>query len=269
MGTAGCPDPTDLLRSVLGEFDHTTEERIASHLRDCAACQDALSTVRQTVDALRAGAAHPERARTDCLDEFAIASFLDGTAAVGAQHAAASHILTCAHCAQTAASVARLRRDPDVVAELRHLTSPASAWRGRYLLRTTAIAGAAAVLALVLVRQSLIEKRDNAPIYRDRSVVGTSPLTPISPVGAVSVVDSLRWTSVGRADRYRVIVYDPHGTTVWEAQTRDTVAALPSAISRRLAGSYLWKVSARVAANRWVESDLAEFAIRSRGPPPR
>jgi hypothetical protein len=81
----------------------------------------------------------------------------------------------------------------------------------------------------------------------------------------VTSADSLRWTSVPRADLYRVTFWRADGTVVWQADIRDTVHALPLEITASGERSLLWEVQARTGWDRWVFSDIAELTLTTPG----
>jgi hypothetical protein len=73
---------------------------------------------------------------------------------------------------------------------------------------------------------------------------------------AVHPLDTLWWTSVPRADRYVVELFDPNGAIVWEREGEDTSVVLPAVLASRSAGSLRWRVRARIGFDRWVESEF-------------
>src|SRR6267378_2137579 len=90
---------------------------------------------------------------------------------------------------------------------------------------------------------------------------------PRSPVGVVAQAETLWWTSVAGADRYRVTLFDGGGRVLFETQLADTLAVLPDSIVLDHGRPYLWKVDARTGWQRWAASGLVEFSIA--GGPPR
>lgn len=89
---------------------------------------------------------------------------------------------------------------------------------------------------------------------------GTLTTTP-PPSLAVPIADSVRWTSVPLADRYRVIVYDAAGTVLLDASTRDTAVGLPAGLGRAGPATYWSRVEARTGWDRWVQSEWASFTV--------
>ncbi len=84
---------------------------------------------------------------------------------------------------------------------------------------------------------------------------------PIAPRAVVAEVGRLIWSSVPKADLYRVRVYDGDGTVVWRLETVDTTAALPTTVLLSPEHAYFWRVEAQVESNRWAASDLVEFRL--------
>ncbi len=61
------------------------------------------------------------------------------------------------------------------------------------------------------------------------------------------------------ADRYRVTLFDASANLLFDVQTTDTSATLPDSLHIVPGRSYLWKVEARTAWDRWAASELIEF----------
>jgi hypothetical protein len=127
------------------------------------------------------------------------------------------------------------------------------------------LAGAAAVLLLTLVPWGRISERGGR-VLREPAITTTTAPSPIVPLGAVAALPPLTWTSVPHADRYRVTVFDTNGSLVWETQTPDTAAVVPSTITLRPGVPYFWKVAARTGWDRWVASDLTTFTVGATRP---
>jgi hypothetical protein len=229
------------------------------------------------VNALRLSAPQPNAATLDCLDEEWIAAFAEGSVDPSESAAQTAHLLACARCSRQVASVARMLDDAVVADEAARLTPRRPAMLPRRRGVMTAVAGVAAAAALFLmIGRSDVPKASGSgtpsfgePRYRESSPTGAVPPRPLAPIGDVSATDSLRWSSVARADRYRLTVFGRDGSVILETQTADTVVAVPSQVGRTVGTSYLWRVEARVGwEDRWVASDLAEFTVRP-APEPR
>jgi hypothetical protein len=95
----------------------------------------------------------------------------------------------------------------------------------------------------------------------------TAAPRPIAPVDTVAGVAAFTWSSVPQADRYRVRLFDADGTVIWERETAETVATLPSVVGLRAQLRYYWKVEAHSGFDRWAASDLVEFVPRRGGRP--
>ena len=84
--------------------------------------------------------------------------------------------------------------------------------------------------------------------------------TLIAPIGVTQATDSFTWTSVPKADRYRLTLFDRAGTMLWQAEGSDTAMAAPRSVVIGESATLLWKVEARTGWDRWVESELIEFS---------
>lgn len=262
-----CPAPTELLLAALDARDARVGDPAARHVRDCPSCLRQLERLREVVQALRSTLPEPLPSGA-CLDDLDIAALVDGIDPK-ANHVAIAHLAACAACTEQLAAVTRLLRDPLVIAELERLEPAQSKLKrpGRRVSYSAIAAGlAAAVLAGVIfwpqVSRRAVKGGDDAVILRERAITTTAGPRILGPVGMALPVDSLRWTSVPRADLYRVTVWDREGRVVWEGQTRDSVIALPIELSRIRETALLWDVKARTGWDRWVASDLVEFTIR-------
>ena len=101
------------------------------------------------------------------------------------------------------------------------------------------------------------------PRYREESVTGAAAPRLVAPLGVVSAMDSFRWTSVPRADRYRITVFARDGSLIGETETRDTVVTLTDFVRRAPDDSILWRVEAHVGwEDRWASSELAMLTVR-------
>lgn len=100
------------------------------------------------------------------------------------------------------------------------------------------------------------EPAGRARAHRSGTLTTTQP-----PSLALPIADSLRWTGVPLADRYRVTVYDSAGTVLLDASTRDTAVAVPPGLRRTGPARYWSKVEARTGWDRWVESEWVSFAV--------
>jgi hypothetical protein len=244
---AGAPDPAAL-----------------RHTADCDRCARRLVRLLQAARGVRAAAAGSV-APTPCLSEDQLAVVAQGSRA---EADAVSHLAACARCASALAALVPLLNDPGVRAELQQVREAGSSSRSRSVARAAfgATTLAAAVVAGVLLRPGAVPNEPPVSEGIPHRESATAPIIVprlVAPVGAGDAPDTLRWTSVPFADRYRVLLFDREGMLAWEAQSSDTSLALPEPL-RRKAGAYLWKVEARTDWNRWVASAWAELAIPAR-----
>jgi len=122
---------------------------------------------------------------------------------------------------------------------------------------------AAAVLVLLLLPRG---HDDSLPGLREPTVTSTIAPSPITPAPGASVarVDSLVWSNVPGAERYRVRLYDREGSVLWSVETTDTSAALPDSLTLQLRVPYFWRIEAQAEWMRWTASDLVSFRITGR-----
>ena len=275
------PETADLLRHLLADPGVPGDRSVTRHVAGCEACQAAVAQLRETVNALRLSAPQSDAATAACLDEDWIAAFAEGSVEPAESSTQVAHLLDCARCASQVASVARLLDDAAVADEVERLTSRRPVVRAALRARRRGVIGTlggiAAAAALVVLMGRSDAPSDRAPDrsvpsvrepnFREPSVSGAIPPAPLAPVGDVRAADSLRWTSVVRANRYRLTIFDRDGSVVWETQTPDTVIALPPQLGRPVGTTYLWRVEARAGwEDRWVASDLTEFTVRAAPP---
>lgn len=213
----------------------------------------------ETMDALRAAAL--SRSATDypqskCLSDDVIASFAEGSLSDAGRRAWTPHLSTCRRCQHELASLVRALNDPQVA------NAAGAGKRGR--LRVVGmtfpfVAAAAAVIALVISPDG----QPSAPEIQHRAPVLTPGAAPagVSPVGPVSAVFDLQWSTVPEAQVYRVTLFDADGRALLEAETDEPRMTLPDSLRLAPAQRYLWQVQARIGFDRWVSSDLVEFRV--------
>ena len=71
----------------------------------------------------------------------------------------------------------------------------------------------------------------------------------------------LAWSPLDLAKRYRVLVFDAEGTTLYRVEAGDTVLPLPDSLPFSPGQAYFWKVEADTGLDRWVSSNLVEFSV--------
>jgi hypothetical protein len=185
-----------------------------------------------------------------------------------------AHLAVCARCREQVASVAALLREPSVASEIDRIAVRTAAPAGR----RWRVAGAGALTALAASVAFMINgsaRNDDASLpvvamsdaepHREQSMTTTVAPSVITPVGATAAADTFRWTSVPRADRYRLTLFDREGKALWEAEGTDTTALRPDSIAAQRGVTYLWKVEARTGWDRWVATDLVEFSVANTG----
>lgn len=278
-----CPTHSDLLLEVLGLEHEPAAARVGAHLAVCETCRGTVEKLRESASALRAAPPPASPQRAACLDEVELAAVLEGGQPAAEREArgeaeweargeadrrAVEHLAACTSCRARLADVSRLLRDPSLAREVERLESvpPAGGRRSRRLPAALAGGLAAAALAGFLLWPRLATDpampgmgADEA--YRERTITTTAAPRIVGPLGEAGDADSLRWTSVPRADLYRITIWNSDGSTAWQGQTRDTVLALPGDLTGGGARTVLWDVKARTGWERWVASELVELTI--------
>jgi hypothetical protein len=193
-------------------------------------------------------------ATAQCLDEDSVAALAEGTLDDPARARTLPHLAECARCRTAVASVSRALGDPAVAREIATL----GGGRRRFFQIAVPVAAAAVILLIVMPAP----QSDVAPPHRAPTITAVSSPVLVSPVGIVGGAETLQWSPVAGADRYRTTLFDDTGAVVYETQTGSTAVALPESVHLAPGRSYLWKVEARTGWGRWSASELIEFSIR-------
>lgn len=158
------------------------------------------------------------------------------------------HLSTCTRCLHEVADVVRLSR-------------PAArrAWWRQY----GPAAGLAAALVLV-VWTTRTTAPDGASTTRDEPVAGAAAPRPLVPIATGDGAVTFRWSPVSKADRYRLVLFDSAGSTMFERESAETTLVLPDSVPLAPGALYLWKIEAETSWDRWVSSELVRF--RPAGP---
>ena len=131
--------------------------------------------------------------------------------------------------------------------------------------RTVRIAiGGLAAAASLLLAVNVLRQRTVAPDaerLRHATIEVAAAPRLLGPAGAIAHVDTLRWTALPGADRYRVTVFDENGAVAWESESADTFAVVPAVATAQWRGRHGWRVKARTSFDRWVDSDFGEFTV--------
>jgi hypothetical protein len=276
--SASCPAPAELLRYALNRPKDPVGEAVGRHVNGCSACLAETQRISEAAGALRSVASVGGPRTGQCLDEFTVAALADGDLSGAARADVIAHLAVCPRCREQVVSVVRILRDPSVGAALtprearRGARRAPRAWmsRRRWITGASALTGlAAAAVLVVLLRpddpgRAIEVAPPTTPVHRDQAITLTRGPRPINPTGAGAPRDTLHWTSVPHADRYRVVVFDRDGKAVFDTQTTDTTLALPEALRAGAGQVHLWRVAARTGWDRWVESELVEL---KRAPP--
>jgi CHAT domain-containing protein/tetratricopeptide (TPR) repeat protein len=249
-----CPTEAELLLLALADG----AEEVALHARGCASCEAIAVQLRATVAGIRASAGNAVAGDGECLDELAVAEFVDGGGSSAQRDTWVGHLATCGHCRRELSVLVELLNDPAVAAESGQGVHPLhrTTTRRRFLAGAGLLAAAAALTILVWPGRN-----PAGPAHRGPTITAGSVPTPMSPVGNVADARKLRWTAVSGADRYRVTLFDATGKVLFDDQLTDTTTPLPDSVQLAPGQLYLWKVEARTAWERWASSELIEFRV--------
>lgn len=248
MGRVTHPAPESLVPYAFG----TGEPTMAAHMATCDTCRAEIERLREAAGLLRAPAFLDRRVETpQCLDELAIADFVEGRLTPEARAPVVTHLLTCAYCRSVVKAAGELVAEGGIAT-----AGLAPRWR-RWSV-PLGLAAAAVVLLFLWPRST--NDTGSTPGLREPTDTGTVPVG-IAPRGSVARVDRLVWSSVPRAERYRLRLYDNEGAVLWTAETTDTSVALPDSVVLAPRVTYFWKVEAQTGWRRWVASDLVEFQL--------
>lgn len=187
----------------------------------------------------------------ECLDELAVADFVDGALSGERRATVMSHVAACAHCRSMIKATAALVADESVTREIPRERGRSRVWG------SVALGAAVAAAAIVL----MVLPRDHEPTLREPAV--TSAIAPIAltPRGAVSDVGEFVWSRVSTAERYRLRLHRADGSVVWSAETTDSSVALADSIRLVPREAYFWRVEAQTEWPRWVVSEMTEFNL--------
>jgi hypothetical protein len=263
------PSSADLVLAALAGGEGGGDDLIARHVRDCESCRSEIAELREVVHAVRL--IPPKQPADRCLDEVDLAAVLDGVALATLDPRVVSHLAACVRCRAELAGATRLLREPLVAVELERLAGSAPRRANRRGIHVAVASGlaAAALAGLLLWPQAARlmgpEPAREVDTYRERTLTTTAVPRILGPVGIVTTADSLRWTSVPGADLYRITFWRRDGEVAWAGESRDTVLALPTELSRSGEEYLLWDVKARTGWDRWVMSDLVEITLRPTG----
>jgi len=92
-----------------------------------------------------------------------------------------------------------------------------------------------------------------------------SPVTLVAPVGEVSEKRATKfvWRSVGKAERYLIVVVDTTGAELYASETRDTAVALPDTVRLAPGRVYLWWVQARLSDQTTVTAVTQRLFVKA------
>jgi hypothetical protein len=257
-----CPSEADVLLSLLGDVRRPGD--LPRHVEECASCRMKIAALQPIILAVRVAASTSPLEDGACLNELELAELTDGTLGEETQATRVAHVAACGRCRHELASLLELIREPDVSTEIRTLEKPLVASRPSWTKRIATLGPLLAAAVVLMLTRSTSEK--SAAVHRAPTITSADPPAALAPLGDVKNGRVLRWAAVPGADRYRAMLFDATGRTLYEVQTPDTTVALPDSVVTERERSYLWKAEARTGFGRWVASELVEFRITSRSP---
>ncbi len=257
------PDETERLLWVLGELSAADQARVAVHVETCARCAADVAGLRRSIANLETRGQTADPVQAGCLDEAQIAALVDGLLEPDDKTGVLSHLAVCHRCCQATASLVRALQSEPIAAALSgraHVARRPAINRRLRIGAASALAAAAGLVGLLVVWPSEPAVTP-ASVQREPSVGVAAAAVLQEPIGESAAPEEFHWSPVSGADRYRVTVFDDQANVVWETETQETRAAPPATVGFRPGVQYLWKVAARVAWDRWVDSELVRFSI--------
>jgi hypothetical protein len=252
-----CLTPPELL--LLAFFEDDAND--PGHSRACASCRVRANALRARLSALSPHAG-------DHLDEMALAELLDAPTDEVFNDETLAHLVACNTCREELAALVTVVGAPEVRAELDRpewlsRDAPVMPIRRRAVRIAGGALAAAAVTLFAVKAVAMRERSVEVPTaIRHATIDVAAAPRLIFPMGNVARVDTLVWTAVPHADRYRVTVFDESGATAWEGEAADTFVAVPGNEWSRWRGALRWRVRARTSFDRWVDSEFGDFTVR-------
>jgi hypothetical protein len=178
------------------------------------------------------------------LDPTTLARFIEGVVGPDEQTRCEAHLAECADCRAELTETSRI---------LASRPRPAR-WN-----RLVPMAAAAAVLIAIWTGAN--RRPPAEPVSRDATLTTSGAPVPLTPVGRVARVDTLRWRAVPEGRRYRVTLFTGEGQVAWQTSTTDTFAVPADTLKLAATSPYYWQVKAETSYGRWVESELVGFTL--------
>lgn len=205
------------------------------------------------------------------LDANDVARYVDGRIGEAERQDVEAHLAECPECSERVAaahgSLEELREqeppalDPEVRRKAEALGAEGNGERDERhsAVRPAAIAG---VLVLLLGLAGVLYWHLQGPgSTRLRSPTEGEVLTARAPADGARVSEPpvLAWEEVSGAFAYRVTLYAPDGTVLWEKDTTTTRVPLPADVSLTEGRRYLWRAAALHSEGRELRSNLRTF----------
>lgn len=174
------------------------------------------------------------------------AGFLDGRLSREVNARIEKHLAACRECRDDLGASARLL--------------PASRISWPIVRIVTGIAAAA--LITIVIRSATLS--GGAPDQQRAGQVDLQPLAQSPADGALVPAGHvvLTWSFAVAQSSYRVTVTDSLGSTVWSAESRDTVVSLPNSVRLVAGDAYYWYVEALLPDGRRRSSGVQRIRIQ-------
>jgi len=194
--------------------------------------------------------------RTSCPTPDALQALITRTGDEMARLDVLDHVMGCADCHHEFELLRAIAAAETGAVSTSGASGRANRESARLLDRRGWMAAAAVLLVAVggvtVLRRGGLGNR-GPDVVRSRPIaVAGVPVVGVLPTGSGAAARALVWHRVSGAERYHVEVLDASGTVVFQAQTTDTLAALPALSGR---GPRTW----------WVRATMADGTERQSG----
>jgi Putative zinc-finger len=233
----------------------------------------------------------PEEKRTRwCLNEFQLASYLDGTVSGRRRRRIELHLAKCERCRREVSLLVHSQREssqsvpPEWLARVRDLGEQVAIkrpWRW-------AIAGVAGTaLACSLILGTLVAHRHQSPVNLAKAAatvagpstasspdseqvreLGKSIAEPmvIAPAAGATVTSDLelQWQPVPAALTYDLVILNADGDTVWHTRTNGQSFHVPDSVLVDHGAEYFVMISANLSSGKTVRARAIPFRVQKK-----
>ena len=183
------------------------------------------------------------------------AAYVDGRLSPSDRARAEAHLEECDGCRREVIEVSRVLLDTSL---------PTARPRPRILVPV--LAGAAAVLAVLLVRPDVAKDGEPSQVRDAGTTTEGIPLIPVvSPIQGDTIGPAERelvWRSVGPDATYRLTLGSAPGRILWRATTSDTSQTIPSDVRLVPETMYFWHVDALLPSGVSATTRARSFTVK-------